>query len=154
MTDSIRIDASSFASFSRDLKKASPELQKELRTGIRVAGEIVATDARRRAGDFSTRIPGAIKVGVAAGSSRVGRSGVSIRVYVDKKKAPHGRPIEGIGGNSTFRHPTDGPERQHWVNQPTKHYLAGATRAKKAETLIAARKAVRRALRQVHSHGI
>lgn len=153
MTDTIDIDTSSFAKFSADLRRAAPELQKQLRKELKAAGELVAEDARRRAGSFSTRIPGAIKVGVAAGSSRIGKGGVKIRIYVDANKAPHGRPIEGITGNSFFRHPTDGEERQTWVNQPTRHYLRPAMQAGRITVIKGAQDAISKALREVHSHG-
>ncbi len=154
MADTIDIDTSSFAAFSKDLKKASKELQTQLRKELKAAGEIVADDARHRASNFSTRIPGAIKVGVAAGSTRIGKGGVKIRVYVDAKKAPHGRPIEGITGNSFFRHPTDGEDRQHWVDQKTIHYLKPAIVAGRVMVVKGAQTAISKALREVHSHGI
>ncbi len=152
MTDELKIDTSSFAAFSRDLKRADPKLQKELRTNLKAAGELVAVDARRRAGAFSSRIPGAIKVGVAAGSSRIGKGGVKIKVYVDAKKAPHGRPYEGITGNSTFRHPVD-KERETWVDQATHHYLRPAMEAGRVAVLAASKRSVDKALAEVHNHG-
>jgi hypothetical protein len=142
MPNEVTIDTSSFAKFARDLKRAEPRLAKSLRTNMKAAGEIVAEDARQRAG-FSSRIPQNIKVGVA---------GSRIRVYVSAKKAPEARPLEHGGREGSFRHPVFG-NRENWVPQPARPFLRPALRAKSALVVIAAKKAVDDALREVHSHG-
>lgn len=62
---------------------------------------------------WSSRIPGAIRVAVL-------KRGVDIRV--NRRRAPHARPYEAIGGNATFRHPVHG-HRDRWVSQATRPFL-------------------------------
>lgn len=136
MSDGISIDTSSFAKFARDLARVDLALKAEMRKEMKAAGEIVATEARARAG-FSTRIPGSIKVGVA---------GNKIRVYAQAKKAPEAKPLENGGQDGTFRHPVFG-DRQNWVSQPARPFLRPALEANGAAAVAAAKRAVETALR-------
>lgn len=142
MTDGVSIDTSSFTKFARDLKEASPELRSALRIELKAAGELVAEEARALAG-FSSRIPGAIKVSAA---------GNAIKVYVLAKKAPNAKPLEHGGKGGTFRHPVFG-DRDVWVSQQARPFLWPALMANKGRAVEAAKRAVDRALRKVHSHG-
>ncbi len=147
MSDTIEIDTSSFNKFARDLKKAEPELAKSLRKNMKAAGEIVAVEARQRAG-FSSRIPGNIKVGVA---------GARIRVYVKPLAKPHFKEDfaqENKGKSGMIRHKTFG-HADRWTskNSPAHPFLKPALEARRALVVVAAKKAVDDALRQVHSHG-
>jgi len=139
----VSIDTSSFAKFARELKALDPKLKSELRKELKVAGEAVAVEARARS-DFSTRIPGRIKVGV---------SGNTIRVYVQPiKEAGHVREefaLENKGKSGTFRHPVGG-DRTNWVNQQARPFLKPAAEAKAAEVVLAARRAVDEVLKKVH----
>ena len=141
MSDGISIDTSSFAKFARGLKEIDPVLKRELRTDLKAAGEIVAADARSNA-DWSTRIPGSIKVSV---------SGNTIKVVANKKKAPHAKAYEHEGKDGTFRHPVFG-DRTNWVSEPARVFLAKALIANKQAAVEAARVAVRKALEKVHSY--
>lgn len=129
------IDGEAFRVFSRELKKVEPELAKELRKELReiVKTKVIPT-AKSNAG-FSARIPGAIKPSVTT-------KGAGVRIA--GKQAPHGRPIEGIGGNSHFRHPVFG-NREVWVNQRTRPFLSPAVDANQDEAAEAAKKAVDKA---------
>lgn len=95
------------------------DLRKGLRPAMREAGRPVLADARRRSG-WSTRIPRALRL---ATSFTRRQAGVSITV--DRTRAPHARPHEGISGNRTFRHPVHG-NRNNWVEQSTRPYLVPA----------------------------
>lgn len=143
MTDNVSIDMSSFRKFASDLRKAEPLLLKELNTRMKLAGEIVASDARSRAG-FSTRIPGSIKVGVSAARG--------VRVYARQAQAPDARPLEHGGIPGVFRHPVFG-NRQNWVDQPAHPFLHPALEAGKPAALLEADKAVQAAFNEVKSHG-
>lgn len=143
MPDSVTIDTSSFRKFARDLKRAEPALAIKLRTNLKAVGELVAVDARSRAG-FSSRIPQNIKVGVAGGH---------IRVYVKKLAPPHKgeeRAFEHRGRSGPFRHRVYG--KDVWVTQEARPFLKPALVAKQALAVVAARKAVDDALREVRSH--
>lgn len=140
--DGIEIDTSSFTKFARDLRKADAALAQRLGKNLKAAGEIVAADARRRAG-FSSRIPSSI---------RVMRAGDKIRVEAVAKKAPDARVLEHGGLMGKFRHPVFG-NRDNWVAQQARPFLRPAAIAGRAAVVRAAQKAVDEALREVHSHG-
>lgn len=71
---------------------------------------------------WSARIPGATRV-----QTTFGRRRQRVAVIVDKKRAPHARPLEqGSQGNrTTVRHPVFG-DRNNWVAQPTRPFFATA----------------------------
>jgi HK97 gp10 family phage protein len=64
-----RVEVTGLASLLRDLKKLEPEVYKELRSGLKNAGQIVADEAKRnasslfrkRTGDLSRKITPAVK---------------------------------------------------------------------------------------------
>jgi hypothetical protein len=80
------IEYTSVRALAERLGTLPVELRAELRPRLLHAGSLVASAARSNA-SWSTRIPGAIRVG-ASFNSRTG--GASIRVSA--KKAPHARP--------------------------------------------------------------
>lgn len=95
------------------------DIRKGLRPAMREAGQPVLADARRRSG-WSTRIPRAMRLSISFTRRQAG-----VSVVVDRNKAPHARPIEGIRGNRSFRHPVYG-NRERWVEQSTRPYLVPA----------------------------
>lgn len=106
-----------------DLSAIPKEIRKDLTPALRKVGEKAAADARRRA-DWSTRIPGAIRVRVLYGKRTQG-----VLLQVSRKKAPHARPYEGISsGSRVFRHPFFG-DRERWYAQRTKPFLKPAALA-------------------------
>lgn len=118
------------------LNRLPADLQRELRPRLRQAAELVAADARRRAGAWSSRIPDAIKVRTSFGVARAGAT-----VVVDSKVAPHARAYEGIATRgSSFRHPVFGTDR--WVDQATRPFLIPAGQAKEAEAARLAAEAI------------
>jgi hypothetical protein len=106
---------------------------RNLNTELKAAAEPIAADARRRA-SWSTRIPGAIRVGVSRSRAR---PGATIRVAT--ANAPHARPYEGFGKKS-FRRQVYG---KAWVTQPTRPYLMPAVKAGRDGYRAAVEKAVR-----------
>lgn len=100
-----------------DLKGMRADIRKEIRPAIKKAAEPMVAAAKSNA-DWSSRIPAAIKLSST-------KRGVDIRV--DRKKAPHARPYEGITGGSEFRHPVMG-NRDRWVTQATRPFLEPAVK--------------------------
>lgn len=133
---SVVADTRELAKFARSLRRASPEAWAAYRAAVRVAAEAVAADARSRAG-FSTRIPATIKV-------RVLSSG-NIEITAGGDAAPDAAPLENKGKGGTFRHPVFG-NREVWVNQPARPFLAPALEAHREEVAQAIEDAVMVAL--------
>lgn len=106
----------------KEIGKIEPELRKRLRPALKVAAEPIVSDAKTRAA-WSARIPRAITLSIRFAKRD---PGVSLRVR--RAVAPHGRPLEGIQGNATFRHPVHG-HRDRWVTQNTRSYLVPAAEA-------------------------
>lgn len=112
MTD-VQIDMSQLREFGRVLHRLAPELEKEFRNGLAAAGEIIAAAARRKAGEFSTRIPATVKVR---------RRGNRVRVVAGGPGAPGAAAINNKGLTGIFRHPVFG-NREVWVDQPARPFL-------------------------------
>lgn len=122
---------------TRDLQNMPKEIRKELRPAIRRAAEPIVSTAKAKA-SWSTRIPAAI-------SLRVLKRGV--KIVVSRKKAPHARAYEGIGSDSVnFRHPVF--DRDVWVTQRTRPFLAPAIQQHRAEVRAAVAKVVEDAARR------
>lgn len=117
--NSVRVLAKEFGGVPKDLRD-------ELRPRMRLAGAKVQRDIQAGAG-FSSRIPGAVRIGVAFGSKTGG-----VRIYVDQKKVPHARPIENLGRAGTFRHPVFG-NREVWVEQPAQPFFFPAVKRNRAQ---------------------
>ena len=112
------INTRDFSLFARACRKAAPEVAVELRTSLRAAGELVASDARSRS-SWSHRIPGSIKVRT---------SGATVSVIAGGHAAPDAVPYEHRGLDGTFRHPLFG-NRELWFNQQARPFLTPALRA-------------------------
>lgn len=133
------VEYTSIRLLARAFGRMPPFLQAELKPQLRLAGNVVADQAKANAAVFSKRIPPAISV-----SSRLTSTG-GVYVRVSSIKAPHARPIEGSGGNTTFRHPVFGTDT--WVEQPTHPFLFPAVRQKRPEVMALVASAVRTATR-------
>lgn len=103
------------------LRAMPEEIRREERPALRAAGQLVRNLAAGNAA-WSTRIPGALRVTT---SGVAGRSAVS--VSASRARAPHARPLEGITGARSFRHPVFGGDR--WVTQACRPFLAPAANA-------------------------
>lgn len=106
----------------RALDGIPKELRKNLRPALKAAAQPIVQDAKARA-VWSARIPRAITLSI-----RFSRRDPGVSIRVRSAAAPHGRPLEGITGNATFRHPVHG-HRDRWVPQETRPYLAPAVEA-------------------------
>lgn len=116
------------AQLARDLHRMGPAGRRSLGRRFKGLSGPLLADARSRA-SWSTRIPGAISVRPIADANR-GRVGLQLRISA--KKAPHGRPYEGInsqGNEGYFRHPLFG-DTDSWHTQKTRPYAWPAVVAK------------------------
>lgn len=112
----IRIDLSQLRDLATAIKRAQPEVAKEIGVELKKAGEVVAVEARAIASASSTRIPGTIKVR---------KSGFTITVQAGGGDAPHAAPFEHDGTPGKFRHPVFG-NRENWVSQSAHPFLGPA----------------------------
>ena len=133
----IVVDTRGLQQLARDLRRSAPDSYKALRGSLRVAVQPVVDDAKARAG-FSKRIPATIR-------ARIG-SGASIKIVAGGPNAPDAAPLENKGQAGTFRHPVFG-NREKWVNQPARPFLAPALDAHRDEIAAAIELAVYEAVR-------
>lgn len=125
------------------------EFRQRVRPEIKSAASSLVGDAKRRAA-WSKRIPGAIRV-----TARFSRKNQGVSIRVNAKKAPHGRPFEGIGTRGdTFRHPVFGTgdrrgahSQDTWVSQKKRPFLAPAVEAHASDVREAVDNAIRDAAR-------
>jgi hypothetical protein len=111
------------------------ELQPRLRPVLREGGTRVKTVAAGNAA-WSSRIPRSLMVRL-----RLGGRSPGVLVVARQSIAPHARAYEGMSGRGdTFRHPVMG-DRDVWVSQAVRPFLApavDATREDVADDLVKA----------------
>ena len=135
------IDTRDWASFTKALRKGAPDIAKQLKIGLRVAGQIVADKAEEIIDPFSSVIGPSIKVRVAgAGVSVVAGGGSASPLAGLFEQGNKGR-----GGSDTFRHPVFG-NKNIWVTQPTHPFLAPALLEKLADVEVAVTAALDQAI--------
>lgn len=135
-----------FTQLQRDLKRMGPAQLRKMRREFTRIGQSAQSDARSRAGAWSTRIPSAISTRPIADAGR-GRIGVELRV---SRRVPHARPYEGIvqqGSSGYFRHPVFG-RTDRWVTQQTRPYAWPAVRGREPEARRAVEKTFDEAARE------
>lgn len=94
---------------SRDLYKLTKDLQgvdRKLATAMKAEMRKVAEPIRQRVADeasWSKRIPKATKA-----STRFTAKTTAVLITVNRKQAPHARPLENDGKEGTFLHPVFG----------------------------------------------
>lgn len=103
----INVDADPIRLFANKLRRAQPEVAKALRAQVAAAARMVRDDARKRAGEFSKKIPPTIR------SSATGNVAT---VKVGTKAQPLGALYER---KKNFRHPVGG-NTNVWVDQGVK----------------------------------
>jgi hypothetical protein len=133
------IDTSQLKEIGKRLRAADPALAKTLRLRLRALGQVVADEAKEQA-DFSTRIPGSIRVRV---------SGFSVKIVANADgTAPDAAPLEHNGVAGKFRHPVFG-DRSVWVEQDARPFLAPALESKADLVEVAATSIIDDTLREV-----
>lgn len=118
-----------------DLRKIGDGVGRNLGKEFKKAAGPVASQAKANA-SWSTRIPGAITVGVSSSRRYPGA-----QIKVSKEKAPHARLFEFPGRGGSFRHPVYG-NREVWVDQKGRPFIRPAVRAKGGEFINACDRAV------------
>ena len=116
-------------------KKFAAALRKELRDGVREAGQKVLDAVKERA-SWSTRIPAATTMSVSLAAKSAG-----VVIRTSAKRAPHARPLDQGsqgGGGTVDRHPVFGRGDQTrdewtWVEQPTRPFFSAAAEASTPE---------------------
>lgn len=106
----LRVQSTQLRELFFDLKAMEGNLQVELRRGVREAAQ-PAVQAVQQASSWSSRIPGAVKAQPFFTAKRAG-----VRIVVDAKAAPEGRPLEHGGKSGQFKHPVFG-HKDRWVPQ-------------------------------------
>lgn len=136
------VDYSEISFFVEELRRAPKEIQPAIRKAVKEASKALVDDAKSRA-SWSSRIPSAIKTRVS-----FAKRGSGVTILVDRKAAPHARPIEGMtaGGNkASFRHPVHG-NRKVWVAQPTRPFFRPSIEATRPQFIDAMTEALARTL--------
>lgn len=113
------IDLREFKKLTRDLKAFKPD--KQVKKALKVAGELIATDARIMVGPYSQTVPGSIKVRTRKTSISIIAGGAGVPMAGLLELGNRGRG----SSKSKFRHPVYGTEA--WVDQPMHPYLLRAT---------------------------
>lgn len=129
------------AQLARDLHRMGPAARRQLRQSFERSGRAAESDAKSRAGAWSSRIPAAISMRSQAIDDRIG-----VTLRTSASMAPHARPFEGLGQGGTFRHPVFG-HRDRWVPQATRPYLWPAVRGRRTEITAACAQAYEDAAR-------
>lgn len=146
----VGILADGFTELAKALREIDKTVWRDLRRDLKTAAELVADDARSRAG-YSSRIPGTIKTSVTL-------TGATIKAGGDD--APHAAVLE-VGSQKAahgwFRHPvfpSAGEDRSEWtwIDQPTRPFLFPAFEAHQAEVLELVGEAIDRAAHAAGFH--
>lgn len=143
----VALASTQFSQLQRDLNRMSVRQRRQMQAQIARVGQAALSDARSRAGMWSSRIPNAIS-GRPRASSATGVVGYTLYVNV-RKAAPHGRAFEGItrDGPSEFDHPVFGSATR-WATQKTRPFLWPAVRGRAPEMLRGIEKAIEDAARE------
>lgn len=120
-----------------------PAGRRRLRVAFERAGRSAESDAKSRAGAWSSRIPAAISM-----RPNIGGDSIGVTLRASAAAAPHARPYEGMGQGGSFRHPVFG-NRERWVDQATRPFLWPAVRGRRAEITAACAAAYEDAAREV-----
>jgi hypothetical protein len=118
----ISIDVAEFRMAYLELKFAGEGLDKDMREGVKAAGQ-GAVDAVRREAAWSSRIPAATRLKISFGARSAG-----VTVVTDARRAPEARPLNHGEKPGTFRHPVYG-HRDRWVAQPARPFFQAAGEA-------------------------
>ena len=136
----ITVGTGDFRKFEKSLKAAIPYLRVELDAQLKVAGRMVADQAKANISPVSSQLAGTIKVSLARGNVAITQS----------RKRPIAGLLEfggGAGGDSWI-HPAWGKPTDPPIRQKTHPYFYKALEQKKDEAMQMINIAVDRALRQ------
>ena len=114
--------------FIRQFEKFPIELRRELRPQLRAIGAESLARARANS-SWSSRIPRAMKISVSF-SKKTAR----VALTVNRKVAPHARPLENLGRPGTVRHPVS-QARTAWASQPARPFFFRVSDARMARDM-------------------
>ena len=131
------IDLREFRKLTRDLKAFKPD--KQVKKALRMAGTLIAEDAKAEVGAYSRTVPPSVKVRIRKTSVSViaGGAGVPMGGLLEEGNAA------GSHTGPTFKHPVFAPKDSHgdqsvkWVDQPMHPYLLPAAARKEPEFEVA-----------------
>ena len=130
MAESFHIDASQLRSFASDLRRETRAIQRNIRTELKDAGEVVADEAREIVGEYSTKVAESIRVRARSSGSVVieaGGEGLPEAYLFERGNADSGPTAE------TWRHPVFGSLTTSWQEQPMHRYLGPALEKNRGE---------------------
>lgn len=96
---SIRIDSPDLYALTKDLQAVDKKLAVEMKKQLRAVAEPVRRRVAQEA-SWSRRIPKATKA-----STRFTKKTTAVLITVNRKQAPHARPLENDGREGSFSHP-------------------------------------------------
>jgi hypothetical protein len=97
--DAVRIESPDLHQLTRDLQAVDKKLAAGMKKQMRAVAEPIRVRVAAEA-SWSRRIPGATKV-----STRFTARTQQVIVTVNRKQAPHARPLENAGKTGFFTHP-------------------------------------------------
>ncbi len=113
------VDLKEFKKLTKDLKDFKPD--KQVKKALKMAGELIATDARAFVSPYSKTVPPTIKVRTRKTSISIIAGGTNVPIA---GLLEMGNRAKG-SSKGTFRHPVF--SRDVWVSQPMHPYLLRAT---------------------------
>lgn len=127
-----KANASQLRSLGTQLRRAQPEVYKQVRKAVRTEARAVRDAAKEKA-NWSSRIPDTIRVSAVGTNTAVIRAG-------NDSTAPHAKPYEHAGAQGTFRHPVHGDPRRTrsqwtWVTENARPFLHPAAWERLPETV-------------------
>jgi hypothetical protein len=118
------VDTKELRALSRSLRAFKPD--KQLHRALRVAGLMVAEDAKALAGEYSKSIPPTIKVTVSKTKIMIVAGGGDVALAGLEELGNRGKgKSQAASRSGRFRHPVFG-DRSKWVDQPMHPYLLRA----------------------------
>ena len=134
-TPGFGVDTRDLTRLAVAMRNASVTTRKSWRVGMLSVGEVIATEARARASEFSTSIPPTIKVRVSRATVEV-RAGTKekplARLFELGNTGHHQASIEQPNRSGSFKHPVFGDESV-WVSQAMHPFLYQAWLEKEQE---------------------
>lgn len=121
------VDTRELRKLVRDMRRFKPD--KEMHKALRVAGLMIAEDAKEIAGEVSTSVPPTVKVRVSKTKISVvaGNQDVPLAGLLELGNKGKNRKQQTASSSGEFRHPVFGDrDEAEWVAQPMHPYLLKA----------------------------
>ena len=151
----VRVESKDLYRLVKDLDQIDKKIAREMKKEMRAAADPIVQRVRSEAAQFSKRIPPAVKA-----STRFTKKTTAVLITVNRKQAPHARPINNDGKAGFFTHPIPiraagtrrGRLRQSvrgdQVRQKARPFFYGPIVAADHDVEVAVQRAADRAMRQ------